>query len=111
MSPDVQFGSLPLSSFEEAILNSLLLEERYGLQIIEAIEEISEGRILINVGTLYPTLRQLEKKKIIESRLEDKRLESRRGKARKYYKLTSKGRDLVEHMNYMRQQLTNWKQS
>ncbi|MBD2606992.1 helix-turn-helix transcriptional regulator [Scytonema hofmannii FACHB-248] len=111
MSQDVQFGSLPLSSFEEAILNSLLLEERYGLEIIDAIKEISEGKILINVGTLYPTLRQLEKRKIIESRLEDKRLEARRGKARKYYKLTSKGRNLVENMNYMREQLTNWKPS
>jgi DNA-binding PadR family transcriptional regulator len=111
MTQSVPIGSLPLSSLEEAILTSLLLEERYGLQIVDALKEITGNKIEINWGTIYPTLRKLEKRGLLESRLENKRLEVRRGNVRKYYKITPIGRHFVEQMNYIRQQLMHWKLS
>lgn len=111
MTQSVRIGSLPLSSLEEAILTSLLLEERYGLQIVDALKDITGNKIEINWGTIYPTLRKLKKRGLIESRLENKRLEVRRGNVRKYYKITPRGRHSVEEMEYIRQQLKHWKLS
>ncbi|WP_055070208.1 PadR family transcriptional regulator [Clostridium massiliamazoniense] len=43
-----------------------LLEERCGVDIMWAVNEISRGRVKVGPGTLYALLKRFEKEKIIE---------------------------------------------
>jgi len=66
-----------------------LLEENgkmYGYEICQKVKEISDGKILIKDGSLYPTLHKLLKDGILTT--EEVNLGKR---VRKYYTLTSKG--------------------
>lgn len=77
-----------LSALEEDILTVLLGQELYGLQICQAIEEASGGQQTLKVGSLYPSLHRLEKKRFVTSRMGSSGIESRGGNRRKYYKIT-----------------------
>jgi len=59
----------------------------YGNQMIEEIEEMTEGVISVNPNTIYPLLRELESRGLIEGSWEhpDKR-------TRRYYSITREGR-------------------
>lgn len=74
---------------EISILASLLMEERYGLDIIRFLKE--ERNKKISLGGLYTTLNRLENKKYVKSRWGDKE-ENRKGNRRKYYQLTGDGK-------------------
>jgi DNA-binding PadR family transcriptional regulator len=76
--------------FEQGIVHLRDLPERepaYGNRLIEEIEEITQGVISVNPNTMYPLLRELEARKLIEGRWEhpDRR-------TRRYYSITSGGR-------------------
>jgi len=79
-----------LSSVEEYILTVLDGNELYGLDILSAIASGSSGKLNLGPGTLYPTLRRLEKEELVHSRWGDQE-EGCGGARRKYYRLTSKG--------------------
>lgn len=81
-------GSLLLLS---ALSNSD--EPLYGYQIAKAIEESSEGRPVIKLGTLYPVLRSLEENGLLKSEVEP----SIAGPPRRYYQITEQGRKTLEH--------------
>jgi PadR family transcriptional regulator PadR len=49
-----------LSRREETVLTVLRNHELYGLEIIKAIEEATEGKRRVGFGALYPTLHKLE---------------------------------------------------
>ena len=70
-----------------------LLEERdmYGYQIIEELASKSEDVFCLKTGTLYPILHGLENDGMVVSY--DEHADNSR--IRKYYRLTSKGRDLL----------------
>ena len=59
----------------------------YGNQLIERISGVTEGVLHVNPNTMYPLLRQLEAKGLIEGRWEHPERRSRR-----YYSLTVQGR-------------------
>jgi DNA-binding PadR family transcriptional regulator len=59
----------------------------YGNQLIERISAVTEGVLHVNPNTMYPLLRQLEAKGLIEGRWEHPERRSRR-----YYSLTVDGR-------------------
>ena len=59
----------------------------YGNQLIERISGVTEGVLHVNPNTMYPLLRQLESKGLIEGRWEHPERRSRR-----YYSLTVNGR-------------------
>lgn len=60
----------------------------YGNQLIERIEEITDGAVSMNPNTIYPLLRELEAGGLIEGRWEHPEKRSRR-----LYTITEAGRD------------------
>lgn len=73
--------------FPLLVLHLISREPDYGNRLIEEIEEITQGVISVNPNTMYPLLRELEGKGLIEGRWEhpDKR-------TRRYYSITAAGR-------------------
>ena len=59
----------------------------YGNQLIERISGVTEGVLHVNPNTMYPLLRSLESKGLVEGRWEHPERRSRR-----YYSLTVQGR-------------------
>ena len=59
----------------------------YGNQLMERISELTEGVLSVNPNTMYPLLRQLESRGLIEGRWEHPERRSRR-----YYSLTADGK-------------------
>ncbi|MEX2195607.1 MAG: PadR family transcriptional regulator [Thermoleophilaceae bacterium] len=60
----------------------------YGNQLMERISGMTAGVLSVNPNTMYPLLRQLEARGLIEGKWEHPERRSRR-----YYSLTRKGRD------------------
>jgi PadR family transcriptional regulator PadR len=73
--------------FPLLVLHLISHEPDYGNRLIEEIEEITQGVISVNPNTMYPLLRELESRGLIEGRWEhpDKR-------TRRYYSITAAGR-------------------
>jgi len=70
-------------------------EPLYGYQIAKRIEAASQSASPVKQGTLYPVLRMLEENGLLTSSVEP----SVSGPPRKYYSITSSGREV----------LTEWK--
>ncbi|SNX74887.1 DNA-binding PadR family transcriptional regulator [Bacillus oleivorans] len=70
------------------VLLSLLKEkDMYGYEITEKVKELSAGYLNYKEGTLYPALKRLELKGLVESYWE----KSSDGPRRKYYRITKVG--------------------
>ena len=96
---------LDISRSEEIILNVLYDRECYGLEIIEIVSQASNGENRINFGSLYPTLKRLSKKRLVESRWGDEKLPKRRGARRRYYITTLQGKRAVDNYQAFYQRL------
>jgi PadR family transcriptional regulator PadR len=81
--------------FELAILNFLTTQDHYGYSLIQEIKGKSKETIDIKDGTLYPILYRLEDQGYIQSYWQEA---DGRGKPRKYYKITTKGRARFDQM-------------
>jgi len=81
---------------------------RYGLQMIDMVSIASNGYEDINIGSLYPLLKRLTQKGLLDFAevLED--TDVRRGHRRKYYKLTPLGKTALFEAEQLRQNLRNW---
>ncbi|MEN2465437.1 PadR family transcriptional regulator [Ornithinibacillus sp. FSL M8-0202] len=79
---------LPLSQATYYILLSLR-EVRHGYGIMQDVEAVSKGEVTMGPGTLYGALSKLEKQQVIEKAVvqDDER--------RKYYQLTSLGKEVL----------------
>jgi PadR family transcriptional regulator PadR len=75
------------------ILSLLHNRDMYGYELAKFVREKSEGQFELKEGTLYLSLKRLEKNKWIESYWGD---EQGPGGRRKYYKLTSLGQKMFE---------------
>ncbi|MCL2633550.1 MAG: PadR family transcriptional regulator [Oscillospiraceae bacterium] len=73
------------------ILKLLEGQDMYGYQIIDEILKKSGNTFNLKTGTLYPIMHGLEKDGMVTSY--DETAES--GRARKYYRLTNKGKALL----------------
>jgi PadR family transcriptional regulator, regulatory protein PadR len=73
--------------FPLLVLHLLAREPGYGNRLIESIEAITQGTISVNPNTMYPLLRDLEGRGLVEGRWE---LPDRR--SRRYYSITPAGR-------------------
>lgn len=81
---------LKLSYTAAAILKAIAAGHCYGFEIMEAIG--------IPSGTVYPALRRMEASGVIGSQWESERsAQAEQRPPRKYYRLTSDGRDLLAH--------------
>lgn len=91
-----------ISHVEESILTVLDRYELYGPEITAAIEQGSGGKMKLGNGTLYPTLRRLERKDFVEARWGDEVVEERGGARRRYYKISSKGAQVLRELQQIR---------
>ena len=82
-SPDALRGSLDL-----LILKTLSLAPMHGWGISQRVQQLSEGVLEVNQGSLYPALQRLEKEGLITSDW-DTTDNNRRAR---YYRLTASGR-------------------
>ena len=73
---------------EMLVLRTLDRGSLHGYGIAQAINDQSTERLTIEFGSLYPALKRLEMKGLIESRWE----KSERNREAKFYRLTAAGR-------------------
>lgn len=78
---------------ELAILNAVAPAPLYGYEIVRRLSDVDD--LVISEGTVYPILSRLKNSRLLETYIE----ESQEGPARKYYRLTSRGRDDLYRMN------------
>jgi len=79
------------------VLSVLADEPQYGYSIQKQIRDVSQGRVDLKAGTLYPLLHRLESDKLIRSKWDDST-----GRRRKWYELTKAGH------NRLRSQAREW---
>lgn len=70
------------------LLKLLSEEDKYGYQMIRELEERSEQIFLMNEGTIYPILHNLE----AEGKILGYSGVAENGRKRKYYRITDEGR-------------------
>ncbi len=79
-------------NLQTIILKLLSAQEKmYGYEITQKVKELSEGKITITEGALYPTLHKLEAEGLLQT--ETVRIGKR---IRKYYAITPSGNDRAE---------------
>ena len=83
---------LKKGSAELLILSLIEHRTRHGYEICKLIEERSDGVLKYNVASFYPLLYRLEARGLIEGRWVEKAGQRRR----RYYKLTPKGKKMLE---------------
>jgi DNA-binding PadR family transcriptional regulator len=73
--------------FPLLVLHLLAREPAYGNRLIESIEELTQGAISVNPNTMYPLLRRMEERGLVDAAWEhpDRR-------TRRYYSITPGGR-------------------
>ncbi len=84
--------ALVAASLKPIMLSLLARGEAYGYEIIQRIEELSDGKLQWTAGTLYPVLHRLETEHLVEAVWR----ESESGPRRKYYRLTPKGQKALD---------------
>ena len=78
---------------ELCILNDIRNKKMYGYEIVRRLRKI-DG-LIISEGAIYPILSRLKRQGLVETSIQ----ESAEGPARKYYKLTEEGEEMVAQMN------------
>jgi transcriptional regulator len=81
------------------ILKTLTLEPMHGWGITQRIQQISQGALAVNQGSLYPALLRLEHQGWITSEWDT----SENNRQAKYYRLTRAGR------KQLTEETENWK--
>lgn len=86
---DVAVGKLPpLSEASFLILIALGGEDLHGYAIVQAVRDLSDGRVHLGAGTLYGALERMSN----DGWVAPSRDELVEGRLRRYYRLTSAGR-------------------
>jgi PadR family transcriptional regulator, regulatory protein PadR len=85
---DVLRGSLDL-----LVLKTLSLAPMHGWGISQRVQQISEGMLEINQGSLYPALQRLEKDGLIQSEWGT----TENNRQARYYRLTPSGHRALGH--------------
>jgi PadR family transcriptional regulator PadR len=85
---------LKRGSLELIVLHLLAPGEAYGYEIVTKLTEQTNGALEVTDGTLYPVLYRLERAAFVTVRWETQE----RGVPRKYYRLTSAGRDELRRL-------------
>tara|TARA_B110000285_G_C15010683_1_gene556269 strand:+ start:495 stop:848 length:354 start_codon:yes stop_codon:yes gene_type:complete len=81
-------------TLKTVVLKLLVDNERmYGYEITQRVKELTDGKIVITEGALYPLLHKLEADGVLTT---EKELIGKR--ARKYYSLTVEGRTKTQEL-------------
>ena len=90
-----------LKGYIDAILMSLLINNTmYGYELAKTVREMSDETFELKEGTLYLSLKRLEKNGYVKSNWND---ENSGGGRRKYYKITDDG------ISYIKNKKLEWK--
>lgn len=88
---------LPLSPTDFHVLLVLASEDLYGYAIQKAVADESGGSVRPEIGSLYRVLGRLMSLGMVEeTQAPDGAPESHRGRPRRYYMLTARGREALE---------------
>src|SRR5215207_8698597 len=89
-----------LNDTELAIVAALIGKPLYGTELIDCVAEISEGRVQLTLGGVYPTLHRMQRKGLIEGSwgTDD---EARGGARRRYYRVTGLGQEAFDSTRRM----------
>lgn len=74
------------------VLQMLNERDMYGYELVKEMDRRSDHGLQMKEGTLYPALHKLEKQEYIECYWE----EQEKGPARKYYRITEAGKEMLE---------------
>ncbi|MRG87299.1 PadR family transcriptional regulator [Salinibacillus xinjiangensis] len=74
------------------LLQLLLERDMYGYELVKEMDKRSDHQFQIKEGTLYPALHKLEKQAYIECYWQ----EQPKGPARRYYKITEQGKEVLQ---------------
>lgn len=94
---------MSLSAFEEDILTMLESHSFYGLQIVQALSQLREGGVA--QGTIYPILKKLEDREYAKA---DWGEGHSAGARRKYYSITTLGKEALFNQKQYRTRLSRW---
>lgn len=97
-----------VSPSEERILYLLCGKELCGTQMQKAIAEASGGTRRLLPGTLYPVLRSLKEKGLIDCRDGENETDGIGAGQRSYSKLTPKGKLVLDEIKLFRLKLFAW---
>src|SRR5215469_1852874 len=78
----------PMTGQAFFVLTALAGGPRHGYGIVGEVEELSQGRVRLKIGSLYGVLDRLA----VEGLIEPDREEAHDGRLRRYYRLTRDGR-------------------
>jgi len=84
------------------VLEILSRGPMYGYELSQAIEQRSRDILTLGKGTLYPLLYNLEAKRFVKGRWE----EAETGRNRRYYSITSKGKEELARQKAQLKELT-----
>jgi PadR family transcriptional regulator PadR len=84
------------------VLEILSRGQMYGYELSQAIEQRSGEILTLGKGTLYPLLYNLEAKRLIKGKWES----NHSSRKRRYYSITSKGKDQLEKQKAQLKELT-----
>jgi len=84
---------LPLNPRDYLVLFSLTAGERHGYGIVKEVEDQSEGAVRMDPSNLYRTLKRLIQQGMV--RESDPRVEEADKERRRYYSITTLGREVV----------------
>jgi PadR family transcriptional regulator, regulatory protein PadR len=97
---------LHLTPNQEIILTALQFRRRYGLEILQAIEQ--SGGQQIGFNSLYPNLKKLEQKSFVKSEWGAEPPEEHTGARRKYYRITGIGTQALEAKQKLLEGVAHW---
>lgn len=87
------------SSADLVVLSVLADGPKYGYAITKQVDAKTDSAITMSPGVLYPLLHQLEKQSFVKAEWETIKAETGatgKGRKRKWYKLTAKGRKRLQ---------------
>ena len=87
-------GLLPLSAASFYILVALAEADRHGYSILQDIAERTSGKVKLNPGTLYTTIKRLLEDGLI-TELDERPVPEADDERRRYYRITPFGRKVV----------------
>jgi PadR family transcriptional regulator PadR len=90
---DRRITQLRKGILELAVMGVLYHERHYGYSLVRALTET--GSISLKEGTIYPILARLDRDGLVRSEW----VESDQGPPRKYYALTSSGRQMFDELS------------
>jgi len=100
----MKFESQLLRGVAPAVVLEILSRgQMYGYELSEAIEQRSGDILTLGKGTLYPLLYNLEAKQLIAGEWQ----ETASGRKRRYYSITSKGKEQLSKQREQLRELQN----